>query len=29
VLLPFAKVSYALVVQIEDSVRIGDVLTAP
>ena len=29
VLLPFAKVSYALLVQIEDSVRVGDVLTAP
>ena len=29
VLLPFAKVSYALVVHIEDSVRVGDVLTAP
>ena len=29
VLLPFEKVSYALVVHIEDSVRIGDVLTAP
>ena len=29
VLQPFTNVSYALVVQIEDSVRVGDVLTAP
>lgn len=29
VLQPFTNVSYALVVHIEDSVRVGDVLTAP